>query len=80
MASLPVDEQIVARLRKLTNTQKQQVLEFIGSLENEKTYTARELLRLRPDERERYIALAFQAASSEEFETFEAYTEEDLSD
>jgi hypothetical protein len=45
-----------------------------------KRYTARELLKLPREEREKYMAWSFAQAENEEFEIFEAYSEEDIDD
>lgn len=78
MASVSVDQEIIEKLRRLNHVQKQRVLEFVTTLQQTPTYTARELLRLLPEERDRLIAAAFDAAAQEDFEVFEAYNEEDL--
>jgi len=81
MASMPVDpveQQIAQRVRTLGEDQKRRVLEFITVLEQHRTYSARELLTLPPQERAVLVEAAFQAAQDEDFETFEAYSEEGL--
>jgi hypothetical protein len=79
MVSIPVEHQIIEKLRDLDNAQKQRVLEFVSTLQRTPVYTARELLRLPPEERERLVAAAFEAAVDEDFEIFEAYSEEETS-
>jgi hypothetical protein len=73
MAGLPVEQQIIERLRHLDDAQKRRVLDFVHTLQPALPYTARELLHLPPDERDRRVAAAFEAAAAEDFEVFEAY-------
>jgi hypothetical protein len=49
----------------------------IVRMEHPMNFTARDLLKLPPEERRRRVADALQAAAGEDFETFEAYSEED---
>lgn len=79
MADASIEQQILEKLRRLDEAQKQQVLDFMTrSLGEPHPYTAEELLQLPPEERARLVAAAFEAAANEDFETFEAYTEEGL--
>jgi hypothetical protein len=77
MASVLIEHQIAERLRYLDNVQKQRVLEFVSTLQRTSVCAARELLRLPAEERERLVAAAFEAAADEDFEVFEAYSEEE---
>ena len=78
MADVSIEQQILEKLSQLDEAQKRQVLDFVTqSLGERHVYSARELLQLSPDERARLVAAAFDAASDEDFETFEAYSEED---
>ncbi len=79
MVSVSIDQQIMERIRELDEAQKQRVLEFVAhTAQQPPTYSARELLSLPPAERQRLVAAAFEAAVDEDFETFEAYSEEEL--
>jgi hypothetical protein len=79
MASLPVEQQIMERLKNLDDAQKRRVLDFVHTLQpTPSAYTARELLLLPSDERDKLVAAAFEAADDEDFEVFEAYSEGDL--
>ncbi|MCA0458937.1 MAG: hypothetical protein LCI00_33620 [Chloroflexi bacterium] len=75
-----LERELIERIIRLDDASKQRVLEFVDTIENPRTYTALELLELPPEERERYIAWSFAAAANEDFETFEAYSEEDFDD
>lgn len=68
MASIPIEQQIIEQLRNLNEHQKQRVLDFVTTLKP--TYTARELLNLPAEERQRRVAAAFEAATEEDFEIF----------
>jgi len=48
--------------------------------DEERHYSAQELLLMPPEQRSRILAAAFEAAADDEFETFEAYSEEDFGD
>ncbi len=76
MASVPIEQRIIEQLHHLDERQKQRVLEFVNTLKP--AYTARKMLNLPVEERQRLVAAAFEAAAEEDFETFEAYSEEDL--
>lgn len=79
MVSVSIDQQIIERIRELDEAQKLRVLEFVAhTAQQPPTYSAQELLSLPPAERQRLVAAAFEAAVDEDFETFEAYSEEEL--
>jgi hypothetical protein len=46
----------------------------------DQSYTSQELLMVPVDERNRLVAAAFEAAKDEDFEIFDAYSEEDFDD
>lgn len=71
-----LEHQIVARVRQLDKEQQQRVLDFIAYLEA--PLSARQLMQLPPEERQRRVAAAFARAADVDFETFEAYSEEPL--
>lgn len=78
MADASIEQQIIARLSRLDETQKRMVLDFMNhTLDEPQTFTAEEIIGLPGDERARLVAEAFAAAADEDFETFEAYTEEE---
>jgi uncharacterized iron-regulated protein len=77
MAGVPVEQQIVEKLHRLDDAQKRRVLEFVTALQQTPARPARDLLRLPPEERELLVAAAFEAAAGEDFEVFEAYSEEE---
>ena len=71
MADVTIEQQIIDHVRKLDDAQKQRVLEFVKhTLQQKLTCSARELMRLPFEERERLVAAAFEAAANEDFETF----------
>lgn len=77
-----IEQEILEKLAHLDDAQKKRVLEFVQSIgENRpKSYTARELLKLPEAERQRIIAESFRVAVDEDFEIFEAYSEEEIDD
>lgn len=78
MASVPVEQQIVEQLHRLDDAQKRRVLAFVDALQQAPTHSARDLIRMPSEERALLIAAAFETAAGEDFEIFEAYSEEDL--
>jgi hypothetical protein len=76
-----IEEEILERLHQLGTADQQKVLEFIEGLRQpERHYTPLELLTLPEEERNRIIEESFRLAQDEDFETFEAYSEEPLDD
>ncbi len=55
-------------------------VESIETVPEKKHYTARELMKLPAEERQRLIAEAFELAKDEDFEIFEANAEDDWDD
>jgi hypothetical protein len=78
-----IEQEITTRVQQLSEEHKQQVLEFVQRIESpvqKKTYSARELLRLPSEERNRLIIDALERSADEDFEIFEAYSEDDFDD
>ncbi len=76
-----IDQQILEKVRHLEPAQKRRVLAFVEQIATQKqTYTARELMRLPIEERNAILQAQLAQAADEDFETFEAYTEENLDD
>ncbi len=73
-----LEQRVIEHIQRLDETQQQQVLAFIQELEDEQQYPVLRLAKLPPDEQDRAIAEAFAQARNEDFETFEAYSEEPL--
>ncbi len=69
-----IEREIVDKLHRLSDDKQQKVLEFIDSIEEKspRTLSARELMKLPADERDRLVAQAFELAVNEDFETFSA--------
>jgi hypothetical protein len=74
------EEEIIQRVRELEIEQQKRVREFIRGLatQPEKSssaiYSARELLKLPLDERNRIIAAAIDRVADDDIELFEAFT------
>jgi hypothetical protein len=81
-----VEQEIIEKVRRLDEEAQKRVLTFIEELEisdetpPHKFYTAPELLQLPEEERNRLVAEAFERAADEDFEIFEAYSEENFDD
>lgn len=77
-----IEQEILDKLTKMSEAQKRRVLEFIRDIEAppQKTYSARELLKLPLEQRSQIVAESLALAANEEFEVFEAYSEEDFDD
>jgi hypothetical protein len=78
-----LEHELIERISRLDEEQQRKVLEYIQIIEGalqERYYSATELMQLPPNERSRLIAAAFERAANEDFETFEAYSEEDIDD
>jgi hypothetical protein len=75
-----LERELIDKIRQLDEDEQRRVLTFVNTLKTPepKQYSARELMKLPPDERNRLMAMAFQAAENEVFETFEAYSEETI--
>ncbi len=78
-----IDQEIITRVQQLNEEQKRDVLDYLRHMqvtEQGAHLSARELMMLPSDERQRIIAASFALAANEDFETFEAYSEEDVDD
>ena len=77
-----VQQEIIDRLQTLDQNDQRRVLDFIAHLHEppQKHYSPRELMRLPATERDRIVAESFKLAEDEDFETFEAYSEEPFGD
>ncbi len=77
-----IEHEIIQRLHQLQTDAQQKVLEFIEDLQYEQDhhYSPLDLLRLPEIEQDRLITESFRLAENEDFETFEAYSEEPIDD
>lgn len=75
-----LEHELVEKISRLEPEQQRQVLAYVQTLEAapEQALSARDLLKLPREERQRLMAAAFALAADEDFETFEAYSEEPL--
>jgi mRNA-degrading endonuclease RelE of RelBE toxin-antitoxin system len=68
-----VEQEVINELKKLDAEHQQLVLAYVRSLAVPSVmYTARELIKLPPIERERLVSEAFKAAEGEDFEAIHA--------
>lgn len=75
-----IEQEIVEKFRQLEPDAKERVLNLLGRLADDHSLSALELMRLPAEERQRRVQAAIEAAADEDFETFEAYSEESVSD
>ncbi|MDX2076358.1 MAG: hypothetical protein SFZ02_07990 [bacterium] len=77
-----IEQEILTLIGQMDENQQHQLLDTARQLiqKPHRYYTAVELLELPEEERERYMAWSFAQAENEEFEIFEAYSEEDSDD
>jgi hypothetical protein len=80
VAMSAIEQEILQRIRNLPPEHQRRVLAFVTQLEEERPLSARELMQLPAEERQRRVQAAIASAADEDFETFEAYTEETLHD
>jgi hypothetical protein len=74
-----IEQQLFEKISHLSADQQQRVLEFVEELEAPRhQYSAQELMRLPPAQREAILRAQLEMAANEDFELFEAYSEEDL--
>lgn len=73
--------QILEKISKLDTQQQEQILVFVEKIALlNQTYTASELMQLPFEKRDAILRAQLILAAHEDFETFEAYSEENLND
>ncbi len=72
-----LEQEILQRVRHLAPENQRRVLVFLEQLEQEQPLSARELMQLPAEERRQRVQAAIDLAAAENFEIFEAYSEED---
>jgi len=75
-----LETEIIEKFQQLEPAARQRVLVLLEQLEHERPLSALELMRLPLEERQRRVQLAIASAADEDFETFEAYSEETIND
>jgi len=78
-----LEQELIERISRLDQEKQQKVLEFVQSIEDtpdEQTYSIYELMKLPVEERERLVIESLGRSANEDFEIFEAYSEEDFDD
>jgi hypothetical protein len=74
-----LEQELMEKISHLDEDGKRQVLAFVETI-TPRFYTVNELMAMSVEERDKAIKAAFAAAANEEFEIFEAYSEEDFDD
>lgn len=78
-----IERELIERISRLDVEKQRRVLEYVQHMEAtppERRLSPQELMHLPPEERNRLVAEAFELAVGEDFEVFEAYSEEGLDD
>jgi len=75
-----LEKEIIEKFQQLESSARLRVLGFLEQLEHERPLSALELMRLPAEERQRRVQAAIASAADEDFETFEAYSEEAIND
>jgi hypothetical protein len=78
-----IEQELIQKISRLDEAKQRQVLEYVESIEvppKKQHYTARELMKLPREERERYILASLELAQNQDFEIFEANAEDDWDD
>jgi hypothetical protein len=75
-----LEKEIIEKFQQLDSSARQRVLGFLEQLEHERPLSALELMRLPAEERQRRVQAAIASAADEDFEIFEAYSEEAIND
>jgi hypothetical protein len=76
-----LEHEIIEKISRLDSEKQQRVLDFVRSLEEPqqaKAYSLDELVKMPPEERSHAVAQALALSADEDFEIFEAYSEEDI--
>lgn len=73
------EQKLIKVVSRLDDAGKEQVLKFAENIAP-RFYSLDELTLMSPEEREKAVAASFAAAADEDFEIFEADSEEDFDD
>ncbi len=75
-----LEQEIIEKFQQLEHSARQRVLDQLEHLTQDRPLSASELMRLPPEERQRRVQAAIASAADEDFEIFEAYSEETVND
>lgn len=78
-----LEHELHEKISRLDQQKQRRVLDFVRSLEElppERTYSARDLMKLPLHERNQIVIKALERSADEDIELFEAYSESDLDD
>ncbi|MEO8611065.1 MAG: hypothetical protein ABI690_24425 [Chloroflexota bacterium] len=78
-----IKRELIKSINRLDAEKQEQVLEFVRRIEQSsapKNYTARELMRLPFEERNKIVIASLQRSQDEDVELFDAYSEADFDD
>lgn len=66
-----IKRELIERINHLDAEKQRRVLEFVRNLEEQKTYTASELMQLPPEERDRIVIEALARSANQDVEYFD---------
>jgi len=78
-----LEHELIERISRLDEEKQRKVLEFVQEIEEtpqEQFYSIYDLMKLPVEERERLVIESLKRSANEDFEIFEAYSEEDFDD
>lgn len=76
-----IERELLDKISQLDVEQQRQVLEFVQKLEHPtQQYSPLDLMAMPSEERKKIMEEQFERASHENFEIFEAYSEENVDD
>ena len=76
-----IEREILEKISRLDLEKQRQVLDFVRSIEEpeaKKTYSAREIMKLPPTERNRIVIASLERTANEDAEVFDAFGESDI--
>lgn len=78
-----LEHELLEKFRQLNEKKQREVLEFVERIDSEPStiiYSARELMKLPPDERNRIVKQALQNSWDQDVELLETFDEADFDD
>lgn len=71
-----IEQEILEKFRGLSSEHQQRVLEFVTQVGEQRSLSPTQLMQLPPEVRAHYIKASIESAAAEDFEIFEAYSQE----
>ena len=73
-----LEQEIIDKFQQLAPDAQARVLDFLEHIRQSRPLSALEIMQLPIEERQKYVQSAIASATNEDFEIFEAYSEEAL--